>query len=588
MLPCRRSRLWDRIIAGSLLLAAASLIGGCDGNGTEPPIEPPPDTTPNPPPDTTPEPGPPVVMVGISGDNQTGTPHAVLPEPLVVQVQDSIGTPVPGIEVTWSTPAYPPGYAIEPAVDTTDAEGKSTVYWTLPSLVTTATAIAESVNRTEFHATVVAGPAAVFRIALDSVLVLVGDTTSAQVEATDAQGNEVPADGVVWTTTDAAIAAITDAGGIVGVSVGRTMLVATRGALADTVPVRVRSTLDVMVAPLDAGAYLTCVIDAASAVWCWGRNTGGQLGADAGGASSSNTPVQIPGLPPVVAVSGGDGHACAVTAEGVAYCWGDNNHGQLGDGTTQPRSDPVTVTGDHTWATVQAGTAHTCGLTIDGRVYCWGQGGPQMGLGFGSTFNDTYPSPTVVTGGYLALAAGGHIACGIQDDGSVACWGSNPAASIFFKNTPTVVKHDYRYTTISAGAAAGCAITEIGAGFCFGATSELGGLAATPPLAAVAAGWGGTYDPHACGMTRDGVAYCWGVDGLGKLGNGDAGSGGTAVQVATSKTFTAIAAGANHSCGLATDGDIYCWGSNRFGQLGDATSKDLANAPVKVVGGPFR
>jgi len=71
-------------------------------------------------------------------------------------------------------------------------------------------------------------------------------------------------------------------------------------------------------------------------------------------------------------VSAGGGHSCGVTTDRVTYCWGRNDQGQLGDGTTTQTSAPVPVTGQLTFATVSAGAGFICGVTTGGVGYCWG------------------------------------------------------------------------------------------------------------------------------------------------------------------------------------------------------------------------
>jgi alpha-tubulin suppressor-like RCC1 family protein len=94
------------------------------------------------------------------------------------------------------------------------------------------------------------------------------------------------------------------------------------------------------------GTAYTCAVTREGTVRCWGSNWGGQLGD--GTNTSRLTPVPVsPMLPALVvtAVATGGGHTCAVTREGAVWCWGDNRHGQLGDGTTTSRRTPVAVSG---------------------------------------------------------------------------------------------------------------------------------------------------------------------------------------------------------------------------------------------------
>jgi alpha-tubulin suppressor-like RCC1 family protein len=143
------------------------------------------------------------------------------------------------------------------------------------------------------------------------------------------------------------------------------------GATAGTlVPVEVRG-LGAAAAVAAAGST-TCALLAGGAVACWGSNDGGIL-AD-GETKSSMTPVKIQGLEPdAVALSVAATHACVLRASGGIQCWGRNDHGQLGDGTTKDRFFPVEVRNlDDEAAAVATGCAHTCALLRTGAVACWG------------------------------------------------------------------------------------------------------------------------------------------------------------------------------------------------------------------------
>ena len=140
---------------------------------------------------------------------------------------------------------------------------------------------------------------------------------------------------------------------------------------------------------LATGAEHTCGISE-NALLCWGDNAAGQLGI---GSAAGHHPFPQPvrGLPsPPRALAAGAVHTCALLAGGVAYCWGQNLHGQLGDGTTENSPIPVQVSGAERFVSLHAGGAVTCGFTGDGREYCWGmnQGGQ---LGDGTRTNRPYP-----------------------------------------------------------------------------------------------------------------------------------------------------------------------------------------------------
>lgn len=138
-----------------------------------------------------------------------------------------------------------------------------------------------------------------------------------------------------------------------------------------------------------AGSGHTCGITG-SGVLCWGADGFGQLG-NGGGARARSAPTPVEGLPsPTVSLAAGAVHTCALLTDGRTYCWGQNLHGQLGDGTTEEAALPVRVAGGHRFVTLAAGGAMTCGFTEDGSEYCWGMN--QAGqLGDGTRVNRSSP-----------------------------------------------------------------------------------------------------------------------------------------------------------------------------------------------------
>lgn len=148
-------------------------------------------------------------------------------------------------------------------------------------------------------------------------------------------------------------------------------------------------------ATVSAGIGYTCGVTTAGATYCWGYNATGQLG-DGTTTEQDSPVVVGGGLTFVLVTTGGDrggyGHACALTSLGAAYCWGADETGQLGIGsygyTFSPT--PVPVTGGHTFVAITAGSndngfdgqAHTCGVTTGGMAYCWGDNSHgQLGVG---------------------------------------------------------------------------------------------------------------------------------------------------------------------------------------------------------------
>jgi len=150
------------------------------------------------------------------------------------------------------------------------------------------------------------------------------------------------------------------------------------------------------VAAVSGGGYHTCALLGDGTVRCWGRNTEGQLGD--GTTAGSLTPVQVVGITGAVAVSGGYEHTCALLGDGTVRCWGRNAEGQLGDGTRTGSSTPVRVVGITGAVAVTGGWwHHTCALLRDGTAQCWGQNDFGQ-LGNGTTISSSTPVTMTGTG----------------------------------------------------------------------------------------------------------------------------------------------------------------------------------------------
>jgi alpha-tubulin suppressor-like RCC1 family protein len=233
----------------------------------------------------------------------------------------------------------------------------------------------------------------------------------------------------------------------------------------------------------------TCALDLTGAAFCWGSNSFGQLGLgttsgpeDCGGSPCSLTPRPVASSLRFTALSGSSASTCALDGTGAAHCWGDNESGNLGDGTTTTRTAPTAVSGGLTFRALTVGDFHACGLTTDDRAYCWGNNEwGQLGTG---VIGGIQMAPVPVGGNHRwrTIDAGWAHTCGVATTGATYCWGSGDGGQLGTGtsanwNTPALVAGGFNFTTVSAG-----------------------------------------FD-HTCGLTTSGVAYCWGENDGGQLGN---------------------------------------------------------------------
>jgi len=353
-------------------------------------------------------------------------------------------------------------------------------------------------------------------------------------------------------------------------------------------------------------------------VTCWGSNGDGQLGD--GSNTTSYVPVAVAGgaltNKTVTDITAGGDHTCALISDGTVTCWGYNNGGRLGDGSTTSRNVPVAVTGgaltDKTVTDITAGGSHTCALISDGTVTCWGDNFNGQ-LGDGSNTNSNLP--VAVAGGALTdktvtdITAGAYHTCALISDGTVTCWGDNYNGQLgdgsnTNSNLPVAVAGgaltDKTVTDITADAYHTCALISDGTVTCWGRNyyGQLGDGSNTNRNLPVAVAGGALTDKtvtditagayHTCALISDGTVTCWGDNYSGQLGDGSNTTSYVPVAVTggalTDKTVTDITAGGDHTCALISDGTVTCWGSNGYGQLGTGDDTNR-NVPVAVTSG---
>ena len=166
-------------------------------------------------------------------------------------------------------------------------------------------------------------------------------------------------------------------------------------------------------------------------VYAWGRNYEGQLGN--GSTSNTSTPVRVAdpsdstrNLANITAIAAGGYHSLFLTASGTVYATGDNDNGQLGDGTTTRRSVPVTVTslGPIMVTAIAAGLYHSLAVAADGTVYAWGLNNYGQ-LGSGTTQDSAGALQVAGLTGVAAVAAGDYTSLALLRDGTARAWGNN-------------------------------------------------------------------------------------------------------------------------------------------------------------------
>ena len=334
------------------------------------------------------------------------------------------------------------------------------------------------------------------------------------------------------------------------------LLAASCGSDSDTSPPAIPSSSDAIA--VAAGSSHTCALQQTGEIACWGNNEHGQLGN--GTNDDSEVPVPVTGIDDATAIAAGgelanSGHSCALHRTGSISCWGNNTAGQLGNGQSndgESSSAPVQVAGVDDATAIAAGEAHTCALQEGGTVSCWGSNAwGELGNGqiIQNSENSTSDTPVQVVGidDATAITAGFDHSCALHEDGTVSCWGRNDWGQLAADRADTL-----NISSVPVQIEGIDDATAIAAGVAF-----------------------------SCALHEDGDVSCWGRNNSNQLGSDITDRYSAPVAVPDITDATAITAGSEHSCVLREDGTISCWGSNDWGQLGNGTTNQTT-LPVRV------
>jgi alpha-tubulin suppressor-like RCC1 family protein len=226
--------------------------------------------------------------------------------------------------------------------------------------------------------------------------------------------------------------------------------------------------------------------------WCWGASF--VVPYEASQWSARAAPAPVPGGLRFISLTVGGSHACGVTADSVAWCWGRNDAGQLGASTTERcepagkpcATNPVAVSGDLTFRSLTAGASHTCGLTTDAHAYCWGSNNEYQ-LGVPQTLDQCYdaiarcqysPVAAALVPALISLQAGpgANRTCGIVVSAqTVVCWGSEAELAVLAQPNdwvPSVEGGAVTYSSVVSGFGHICALRKTGTPVCWGANNQ--------------------------------------------------------------------------------------------------------------------
>ncbi|MBL0140556.1 MAG: hypothetical protein IPP91_00380 [Betaproteobacteria bacterium] len=352
------------------------------------------------------------------------------------------------------------------------------------------------------------------------------------------------------------------------------------------------------VAPaISAGNHHSVALSADGTVRTWGDDSTGQLGL--GRTLQSTTPAAVLGVSSVAQVSSGQNHVVALLRDGTVWAWGANNVGQLGDGTVTNRSTPAPVEGLAGVIAISAGGDHTLALKGDGTVWSWGVN-YHGELGYEESLRKPVQVPGISD--VTAISAGGAHSLALKRDGTLLAWGRNDAGQLgdgtfstdyTGRTMPSPVIGLSGVIRVAAGNEHSVAVTANGWVYAWGSnySGQVGdGLTAdrsSPYLVSsgLAAKDVAAGDDHTLLLLQDGSVYGWGGGYSGQLGDGRNTPSTTPVRASGLAGVTAIAAGNYFSVARTADGSVWTWGNNSYGQLGDGMT-DNRGEPVRVAAIP--
>lgn len=336
---------------------------------------------------------------------------------------------------------------------------------------------------------------------------------------------------------------------------------------------------------LSAGQVHACLAKA-GLVYCWGDNRDGQLGG--GDTLEHPAPVLVKGAANIVQVAAGERHTCVLDAEGAVSCFGSNLQGQLGQATNVgSASSPLLVTLPGPAAYLDVSYLHSCAILTSGKLYCWGEN-VETQLGQGDAPDENQSTPVSVTdfSDFVSVACGQGHTLALRESGELYGWGRNTTGQIGLGDgmpnrirVPTLITGATPLASLDAGQDSACGLAKDGSAWCWGSGIEqhLGtfsedtvltprAVAGVPTLTSISLD---TF--HTCALDEQARLWCFGRAIEGQLGLGDNRSvqpEPAEVPAPSGDGWLAVSAGRFFTCGVTTDERVYCAGENGAGELG--------------------
>ncbi len=308
------------------------------------------------------------------------------------------------------------------------------------------------------------------------------------------------------------------------------------------------------------GLNQTCAVLVDGRVQCWGQNDKGQLGD--GTTTARTSPVFVSGISTAIQVSTFEKHSCALLSNGTIRCWGLNQYGQLGNGlptinSTNPLAGvtlPVQFAGTTSAIQVTVGLAHTCILQSDHTVWCLGyQYNGLLGTGKPNDPSNYYSVSLVQVSGItnaIFIQSNTSYTCALLSDKTIKCWGQ-------------AMNHEFVDGFGSTTALAPVVIPSI-----TNATQLSVGLSGICYIEAII-------------PNSPGAAYCWGSNSSGQIGWSPTANPYSSIPASLSSyQYIQVSLGTDFTCAVREEGSVHCFGGNESGQLGGGNTTNNYNGTL--------
>jgi alpha-tubulin suppressor-like RCC1 family protein len=336
-------------------------------------------------------------------------------------------------------------------------------------------------------------------------------------------------------------------------------------------------------------------------LWSWGLNNRGQLGTNEGNIQRSS-PVQVGALSDWAEISAGNAHVIALKTGGTLWAWGENDEGQIGDGTYTNRSSPVQIGSLTNWSKVIATNKASYAIKTDGTLWAWGFSGGSGILGNGKTGPSSgggINSPIQIGSAtnWSTMTAGQGNRHAINSSGEMYVWGTNGQGSSgtglnFFGARPSPIQiGSLEWIRRAGGNAISLGIKDDGTLWAWGdgRQGQLGNNRVVdqyivPTQIGSGTDWAEVFafsESGCLAVKSNGTLWAWGGNGSGELGRGNTTSISSPAQVGALTDWKYVAGGAVHALAVKANGSLWSWGNGSLGRLGHNNVTSLSS-PVQV------